>query len=82
MKTINKKAFIGRIVDVNFQRQGIAKNMSNILYGGIWGNNFRCLSTISKNNIAIINLHKKEGNMKILQELPNNYLLIEIFDKH
>ncbi len=75
---VNKKCFIGRIVDANFQRQGLAKSMSNIMYRTAWLNGFQCLTTISKHNRAIFDLHQKEKNIQVLKELPDHYLLVEM----
>jgi hypothetical protein len=75
---LNKKCFIGRIVDDNYQRQGVAKSMNEIMYQTIWQSSFRCLSTISKHNKSIVNFHQKGDNIRILKELPNDYLFVEI----
>ncbi|MBK8852973.1 MAG: GNAT family N-acetyltransferase [Saprospiraceae bacterium] len=60
----NKKAFIGRMVSSDYQRLGIAKEMSRILYGITWKMGFKCLTTISEDNKAIFDLHRKEGNVR------------------
>jgi len=78
---VNNKCFIGRMVDVRHQRKGIAKGMSHHLYSIAWDMNFRCLTTISKNNKAIFDLHNKENNIAILQELDNDYVLVEMLKK-
>lgn len=75
---INKKCFIGRMVDHAYHKQGIATGMNEIMYETAWQNGFRCLTTISKQNQAIINLHKRESNTVILKELPSDYLLVEM----
>ena len=75
---LNRKCFIGRIVDGSYQRQGIARGMNDILYPTAWQNGFHCLTTISENNHSIFNLHQKEENMVVLKELANDYLLVEI----
>lgn len=75
---LNKKCFIGRIVDDDYQRQGVAKSMNEIMYQTIWQSGFRCLSTISKHNKSIVNFHQKGDNIRILKELPNDYLFVEI----
>ncbi len=75
---VNKKCFIGRIVDGNHQRQGIARSMNHIMYQTAWQNGFRCLSTISKQNSSIYNFHLADKNFVVLKELPNDYLLVEI----
>lgn len=74
----NGKCFIGRIVDINHRRKGIAALMNNVMYNTVWRLNFQCLSTISKNNGSIVEFHKQNPNVRILKELSNDYLLIEV----
>ena len=73
----NKKCFVGRLIDKNYRGKGIGNVMNDIMYNIAWGMNFRCLSTISKNNKAVIGAHKKNPNMVVLKELQNDYLLVE-----
>lgn len=75
---INRRCFIGRLVDKKYQRQGIAGRMSDIMYHTAWNSGFRCLTTISKNNKAIYELHEREGNTQLIRKLPDNYVLVEI----
>lgn len=75
---LNKTAFLGRIVDHEYQRKGIAKSMSHYLYSIIHLMNFRCLTSISKKNLPILNLHLKEESMRIVKEMADNYILVEI----
>lgn len=75
---VNKNAFIGRIVGRDYRRKGMAKVMSKLLYTITWNLGFRCLTTISKSNTAIVDLHKLENSIKILKELPNDYMMVEI----
>ncbi len=75
---INKKCFIGRMVDQDYHKQGIATGMNEIMYQTAWQNGFKCLTTISKQNKAIVHLHEKESSTVIIRELPNNYLLVEM----
>ena len=51
--------------------------MNNIMYEISWGMNFHCLSTISKNNKAVMRAHSKNESMIVLKELQNDYLLVE-----
>lgn len=74
---INKKCFIGRIVDEDYQGLGIAKQMSKILYHIAWSSRFRIFSTISKYNIRSLKSHQAINNYKIIKELENDYYLIE-----
>lgn len=74
----NKKAFIGRMIDFDHQGKGFAKPMSTIMYDICHLMDFDCMTTISVNNIKIMQLHERENNFTILKKLPNNYLLIKI----
>jgi hypothetical protein len=73
----NKKSFIGRLVDANYQGQGLGKIMGKILYQIAWSSGFRIFSTISIDNVASFNSHKANQNLKIVKELSDNYYLVE-----
>ncbi len=73
----NRKCFVGRIIDEPYEGKGIGRVMNNIMYNIAWRSNFRCLSTISKNNQAVMRSHASNKAMKILQELKDDYLLVE-----
>ena len=77
----NKKCFVGRLIDSEFRCQGIGRVMNNIMYETAWRMNFRCLSTISKNNSAIIRAHSKNPSLIVLKELKNDYLLVEFVQR-
>ena len=51
--------------------------MNKIMYETAWRMNFRCLSTISRNNIKVMRAHAKNSAMVVLKELQNDYLLVE-----
>ena len=55
--------------------------MNNIMYETAWRIGFRCLSTISRNNGAVMHAHSKNPTMIVLKELPDNYLLVEFVRK-
>jgi len=74
---INKKCFVGRLIDKPYRGQGIGIKMNDIMYSISWKMNFRCLSTISKDNIPVMKAHSKNPTIKLLGELDNNYLLVE-----
>ena len=78
----NNKCFVGRFVDRNYQGRGIGKVMNDIMYNIAWRARFRCLSTISKNNKAVMTAHAKNQTMVILKELDNDYMLVEFIDPH
>jgi RimJ/RimL family protein N-acetyltransferase len=73
----NKKCFVGRLIDENYRGKGIGLKMNTIMYETAWRLGFRCLSTISRNNKAIIKAHSRNTAMVVLKELQNNYLLVE-----
>ncbi len=73
----NKRCFVGRLIDDQYRGQGIGSMMNLIMYETAWGMDFRCFSTISRNNKNVIKAHAKNPNMVVLKELDNNYLLIE-----
>lgn len=73
----NRKCFVGRLIDKDHRGHGIGQVMNNIMYETAWRMNFRCLSTISRNNKAVMKSHSKNQSMVILKDLPNDYLLVE-----
>ncbi len=73
----NRKCFVGRLIDKEYRGKGIGRVMNNIMYETAWSMNFRCLSTISRNNKAVIKAHQNNKHMIILKELNNDYLLVE-----
>lgn len=74
---INKKCFVGRLIDKQYRGKGIGQVMNNIMYETAWRMGFRCMSTISRNNLAVMRAHAKNPAMIVLKELQNNYLLVE-----
>lgn len=74
---VNRKCFVGRLIDKKYRGQGIGLIMNYIMYETSWQMGFRCLSTISRNNKFVMKAHTKNPSMKVLKELQNDYLLIE-----
>lgn len=73
----NGKCFVGRLIDKKYRGKGIGVIMNKIMYEIAWQMKFRCFSTISKNNNAVIKAHSGNKHMIILKELKNDYLLVE-----
>lgn len=73
----NRKCFVGRIIDKEYRGKGIGQVMNNIMYHTAWRMKFRCFSTISKNNIAVMKSHSTNRHMLVRRELKNDYLLVE-----
>ncbi len=78
----NKKCFVGRLIDRNYRGKGIGLTMNKIMYETSWRMGFRCLSTISRNNLAVMGAHAKNPTMVVLKELANDYLLVEFVRKY
>lgn len=74
---INRKCFVGRIIDKPYRGRGIGLVMNDIMYETAWRMKFRCQSTISKNNTAIMHAHSMNNRMVVIKELQNDYLLVE-----
>lgn len=74
---INRQCFVGRLIAKEYRGKGIGTVMNDILYKTAWSMNFRCLSTISRDNIAVMRAHAKNPAYKVIKELNNNYMLVE-----
>jgi GNAT superfamily N-acetyltransferase len=73
----NRKCFVGRLIDKDYRGKGIGSVMNSIMYETAWRMGFRCLSTISQNNTAVMRTHAKNPTMIVIKELQNDYLLVE-----
>lgn len=78
---VNRRCFVGRLIDKDYRSIGIGQVMNAIMYGTGWSMGFRCLSTISRNNKAVMKAHAKNDSMVVLRELENDYMLVEFIDK-
>jgi hypothetical protein len=74
---VNRKCFVGRLIDESYRGMGIGNVMNNIMYETAWRTGFRCLSTISKKNERVMRAHSKNKSMVVIKELQNDYLLVE-----
>jgi hypothetical protein len=77
---MNGKCFVGRLIDKDYRGKHIGKVMNRIMYETAWKMNFRCLSTISKNNQFVMRSHADNQKMVVLKDLQNDYLLVEFLD--
>ena len=73
----NRKCFVGRLIDEPFERKGIGRVMNQILYNTSWWSEFRCFTSISKNNKWIMRAHAKNPHARFVAELANGYRLVE-----
>lgn len=77
----NGKVFRGKLVDVDYQGRGIAKHMGRIMTNICRVANFRIFATISKDNVKSIASSKAVNRIRIIKELPNNFVYVEYLDK-
>jgi RimJ/RimL family protein N-acetyltransferase len=78
---VNRRCFVGRLIDKEYRGKGIGLVMNTIMYQIAWRMRFRCLSTISRNNTLVMNAHSKNPSMVVLKELKNDYLLVEFLNR-
>lgn len=75
---VNKSAFRGYIVDSNYQGKGISKQMGMIMTNFADEIGFRSFATISKANVASLQSQKAGAEVRVVRELPDDYLYLEI----
>ncbi|HIT49052.1 MAG TPA: transcriptional regulator [Candidatus Coprenecus stercoripullorum] len=77
----NGKAFRGKIVDISHQGHGIAKQIGSVLTDMATLMHLRLFATISKDNVKSISSSSAVNKIKILKELPDNYIYVEYLRK-
>lgn len=75
---VNKSAFRGKIVDYKYQGRGIAKHMGQIMTNIASDAGFHVYATISTSNVASLQSAKSGAQIKVIKELPDDYIYIEI----
>ena len=75
---VNKSAFRGYIVDSNYQGKGISKQMGKIMTDIADEIGFRSFATISKENVASLQSQKAGAEVRVVRELSDDYLYVEI----
>jgi len=73
----NRRCFVGRLIDQQYEGKGIGRVMNKIMYQIGWQSGFRVLSTISRNNRLVMKAHAKNDSMVVLKELYDDFLLVE-----
>lgn len=79
---VNRSAFRGKMVDIGYQGRGIAKQMGNIMTRISLDAGFRVFGTINKENIGSLASSKAVNDIKVIKELPDNYIYVEYTYKH
>ena len=75
------KAFLGKMVDANSQGKGIGTQMCLCAMDIAQVLGLRMFETISKDNIASLRSTEKVLNIRIVEEMENDYLYIEDLGK-
>lgn len=70
--------FRGRMVDINYRGRGLGTAMNRMLNEVGFGIGLRLFETVSKDNIASYRSAMSASNMRVVKEMPNNELYLEI----
>lgn len=74
----NGQGFRGRMVDIDYRGKGLGTAMNKILNEVGFGIGLRLFETVSKDNVASYRSALSASNVKIVKEMPNNELYLEI----
>lgn len=68
----------GRMVDINYRGKGLGTAMNKILNDVGFGIGLRLFETVSKDNVASYKSALSASNVKVVKEMSNNELYLEI----
>ncbi len=74
------KGFRGRMVDINYRGKGLGTAMNKILNEVGFGLGLRLFETVSKDNVASYKSALSASNVKVVKEMENNELYLEIIN--
>ena len=74
--------FRGRMVDVNYRGKGLGTTMNKMLNEVGFSIGLRLFETVSKDNVASYKSALSASNVKVVKEMPNNELYLEILQNH
>ena len=72
------QGFRGRMVDINYRGRSLGTAMNRILNEVGFGIGLRLFETVSKDNIASYRSALSASKVRVVKELPNNELYLEI----
>ena len=72
------QGFRGRMVDVDYRGKGLGTAMNKILNEVGFGIGLRLFETVSKDNVASYKSALSASNVRVVKEMPNNELYLEI----
>lgn len=70
--------FRGRMADINYRGKGLGTAMNKMLNEVGFGIGLRLFETVSKDNVASYKSALSASNVKVVKELPDNELYLEI----
>lgn len=68
----------GRMVDIDYRGKGLGTAMNKILNEVGFGIGLRLFETVSKDNVASYRSALSASNVRVVEEMPNNELYLEI----
>ena len=74
------QGFRGRMVDINYRGKGLGTAMNKILNEVGFGIGLRLFETVSTDNVASYRSALSASRVKVVEEMPNNVLYLEIID--
>lgn len=74
------QGFRGRMVDMNYRGKGLGTALNKILNEVGFGIGLRLFETVSKDNVASYRSAMAASNVKVVKELENNELYLEIIN--
>lgn len=72
------QGYRGRMVDIDYRGKGLGTAMNKILNEVGFGIGLRLFETVSKDNVASYRSALSASNVKVVKEMPNNELFLEI----
>lgn len=75
------KGFRGRMVDIDYRGKGLATAMNHILNEVGFSIGLRLFETVSKDNVASYRSALSASNVKVIEEMDNNELYLEILPR-
>lgn len=72
------QGFRGRMVDIDYRGKGLGTAMNKLLNEVGFGIGLRLFETVSKDNVASYRSALSASNVRVVKEIPNNELYLEI----
>ncbi|MCI6861931.1 MAG: transcriptional regulator [Prevotella sp.] len=72
------QGFRGRMVDIEYRGKGLGTTMNKLLNEVGFGIGVRLFETVSKDNVASYKSALSASNVRVVKELPDNELYLEI----